>query len=405
MSQTKKELFKEVISHFDYHWFWGLNYHEIVPDNNLALDVDALIEDEDAQRVFRNKLINIWDEFLIVVFIYWLFNIDNFRANIYTWAACIAHNEFVLTEEMRPIHFDLEGSGWDLGAINLFRTELNKLPLFEEQNTIPTIIETPDDLKLQFSVNPYMQPYLKTLEIIRGNGEFLGEKEIRKAFNRKALLLHPDKNNNSPQSNEAFIKLKEALDYFKSLAQLKDDSLDIRGNQGMNDFWMKMNKIDREIEQLKRNGEQIDRRTEQLKREGEQLKRETEQLKRDGELLDRMLEEKKRNRVDNPYKLCEDSKRDRELIEANQEHLKAARNAETRNDIVIDIDIIENSNSDYSTCQSTSSENMRSMPSSDTNNETSYLLVSQGLYAIKKSPKQDRQLSMDTYEGRGFETI
>ena len=398
MSQTKKELFKEVISHFDYHWFWGLNYQEIVPDNNLALAVDTLIEDEESQRLFRDELIEIWDKFFIVFFIYWLFNIDNFRANIYTWAACIAYNEFTLTDEMGPTPFNLERSGWGLGAIECFRTELNKLPLIEEQNTVPTTSSTPDDQKLQFSVNPYMQPYLKTLDIIRKNGEFLGEKEIKNAFNRKALLLHPDKNNNTPQSTEAFIKLKEALDYFKSLVQRKDDSSDIRINQRMNNFWMKLNKIGEETEQLKRE-------TEQLKRETEQLKRENELLKRDSELLDRMLEEKKRNRVANPYKLCEDSTRGRELIEANPEHLKAVRNIETRNEIVIDIDSIENLNFDYSTCQSTSTEKRRPILSPDTNNETSSLLVSQGLYAIKTTPKRNVQPSNDTYESRGFETI
>lgn len=338
MSLTKEEIFKDVMSHFDYHWFWGLNYHEIAPINNLAVEIDALIRDEELQGSFRDKLIPILIfEHPIVIFIYWLFNIDNFRVNLYKWAACIAHNEFVLAKEDRPLHIDLERRGWDLGAINWFRIELNKRAP-EEQNNIFTNRTEQDASNPQFTVNRTMQPYLQTLEIHRGSGESISWEEIRKAFKKKALRVHPDKNSNMEEANEAFNKLKEALDYFESLTQGNDDSI-FNIEQRLDNLRIGINKLNKRREEFDIALQELNQR------------------------IDRLI-----------------------LIR------KAEREKQTMS---IDTDtVIHINNLD---------REVSKRPSSDSSNEMSSLLVSNGLYTIKTS--DEVPLAGEFQESRGFELI
>ena len=408
MSQTKTEVFKEVISHFDYHWFWGLNYHEVVPANNLAVEVDALITDIKLQKALRLKLLPILlFEYSIVIFFHWLFNINNFRVDIYTWAACIAYNEFALTKEKQPIHFGLEESGWDLGAIKWFRTELNKNPgpfKDENQNTIHTTSTTADDLNLEFCVKASMQPHLNTLEIIRRNGEFLGWEEIRKAFKKKALLVHPDKNNNTPQSNEAFKELGEAVDYFKSLLRSKNNPSDLFNDRRMDDIQTGINNLHKgyeEIREMNAETREMNAETREMNAETREMNAETREMQKEIKRhIDRIiLDRANKERLN--AETCRDTLSIEEIdLESCSDNDKQKMYVVT--DTVIDIDSRENSNPDYSTCQFTSSEKRRS---SDSSNEMSSLLVAKGLYAIKTSPKPDLEITKNSYEGNGFEFI
>ena len=58
-------------------------------------------------------------------------------------------------------------------------------------------------------------------------------REIRKAFKKLALVMHPDKNIEDPEAQEKFLKLRQAYDVLKD--HKTREKYDLYGEEGLNE--------------------------------------------------------------------------------------------------------------------------------------------------------------------------
>ena len=93
-------LSKEDLSYYDYHWFWGLRLHSAVLPTNMAMCLDAFIQDESQWACLKEQYTNIDQRHFIVRFFYRLFNIDNFALMTHMLAAINALDENQLPLEI-----------------------------------------------------------------------------------------------------------------------------------------------------------------------------------------------------------------------------------------------------------------------------------------------------------------
>ncbi|OTF84029.1 dnaJ-like protein [Euroglyphus maynei] len=124
------------------------------------------------------------------------------------------------------------------------------------------------------------------------------ESEIKKAFRKKALLYHPDKNPDNPKANEIFQRLSKALEIltdekartsYDKILQAKIDR-EIRDRK----FDDKRKKFKHDLEQKEKLSEQVSiiEEEERLKREIERIRKEgSKQLEEENELLKKKLNE------------------------------------------------------------------------------------------------------------------
>jgi hypothetical protein len=74
------------LSHFDYHWLWGLRCHQHRPDNNLATAIQALVED-DLRDQLQQQQQAVTKCALIIQWLYRWFNLDDYAYHTYQLAA------------------------------------------------------------------------------------------------------------------------------------------------------------------------------------------------------------------------------------------------------------------------------------------------------------------------------
>ncbi len=231
------------ISHFNYHWFWGLRYSQIVQADNLADRLDDLIANEDLLEHLWAQQADVHQRHSMVRFLFWLFNIDSYALNTYTlasFAAYGAHQSPILEEENMPKQNMSEESqnnlrqGWIEWARNRMRNPFTECFHSENNdadsetdgfvNTSPEVNSSLPESPLYqmsqsessplFEVKPTMQTSLIALGIHVSNNSQLSWSYVRGFYLKAALRTHPDKPGGS---SEAFHKIKAALDLLEKL--------------------------------------------------------------------------------------------------------------------------------------------------------------------------------------------
>lgn len=107
------------------------------------------------------------------------------------------------------------------------------------------------------------------------------ETEIRKAYRKKALIHHPDKNPDNPKANEIFQRLSKALEILTDeKARASYDKI----LQAKIDRQIRDRKLDAKRKKFKEDLEQKEKFVEQVSiiEEEERLKREIERIRKEG---------------------------------------------------------------------------------------------------------------------------
>lgn len=107
------------------------------------------------------------------------------------------------------------------------------------------------------------------------------ETEIRKAYRKKALIHHPDKNPDNPKANEIFQRLSKALEILTDeKARASYDKI----LQAKFDRQIRDRKLDAKRKKFKEDLEQKEKFVEQVSiiEEEERLKREIERIRKEG---------------------------------------------------------------------------------------------------------------------------
>ncbi|HBB52876.1 MAG TPA: hypothetical protein DCZ80_03130, partial [Legionellales bacterium] len=72
----------ENLEHYYYHWFWGVRYHPMPPDDNLKKIIVTLKSHPEKIQEIQNSIDKIASYYWITRLIYQLFNIENYAFNL-----------------------------------------------------------------------------------------------------------------------------------------------------------------------------------------------------------------------------------------------------------------------------------------------------------------------------------
>ncbi|KAK9498618.1 hypothetical protein O3M35_003211 [Rhynocoris fuscipes] len=135
------------------------------------------------------------------------------------------------------------------------------------------------------------------------------ERQIKKAYRKKALTCHPDKNPDNPRAAALFLQLSEALEILldktkkdaydkaynaKKAAKIRHDALDARRKKFKEDLEMKERLAQTENAKFKTARKDLNAEIERLRKEGsQQLKEEMESIRQ--QILKETLSQTKQN--------------------------------------------------------------------------------------------------------------
>lgn len=223
---------KATISHYDYHWFWGLRCNSHVPAKNLTIPVEELEQNASLLLSLQTQQTQVMARSVLTRFFFRWFNINNYAHNSYKLAAFDAYKEFkqeygnaAEEEGLYPrygVRMELlKDSSWDWATQRMIKLLFSAYRIGLRSYTAPPKSapsknfqpESNPIVSQHFMVKPKMLPYLKVLNIQANGGEYLSWLEVKQAFRREALCRHPDKPGGS---HELFCELKEALESLKA---------------------------------------------------------------------------------------------------------------------------------------------------------------------------------------------
>lgn len=227
------------LSQYTYHWFWGLRHHQEALPHNLLFHINQLVINGALNRLIaEQEQCNKRNFFLR--FFYYVFNINDAALNGYLIAAVVAliqakdplilesESMFERVKQLRMDTFPTLGEAfysvrsfifwpfkkaWGASGIpDSGERAANKEKPYAEPNNNPQ--QSKDDEGLhQFTITNELKPFLEQLGIETPLGERLTWAEVRTAFRKKALQVHPDK---AGGSKETFQELLSSFDGFKN---------------------------------------------------------------------------------------------------------------------------------------------------------------------------------------------
>lgn len=194
---------KTTLSHFTYHWFLGLQYHEREQSEHLSSYFDwkndgAMLTDV----VEKQRKIDGYS--LFFKFFYWLFNIKGYASDFYKLAAwfvpALDEGDEKMIEIQRRVKRPFQALGRGLNAVwvGLTRPSVSS-------NAAPEVHEKYEPVII---VSAEMQTDLQLLGLPCSSGSELHWADVQCAYRKTALLMHPDKGG----SDEDFQRLTSALD-------------------------------------------------------------------------------------------------------------------------------------------------------------------------------------------------
>lgn len=173
------------VKHFTYHWFWGLQCHEAEQRDHLTCP-----EDDSVIKAMIEKQVKIDRYALFFKFFYWVFNIDGYASNFYKLAAAavtqLNEQEQLMKDinELVPMPIRALGRGmnslwnrvWARKSPETTNSETNS----HESEPVIIVIEM-------------IQKDLKLLDLSVSNGTRLPYIKIKKAYHKRALIVHSDR--------------------------------------------------------------------------------------------------------------------------------------------------------------------------------------------------------------------
>jgi hypothetical protein len=208
------------LTHYEYHWFWGLLFHEEKHSPNLAERTESWQTNVEKVRAVQEKQKKIDHYFLLFKWIYWLFNINNYAADFYQLAAFVVCSEAAKDDKIMKSVSDVVSSPFraiNRGLHAVWDKIIAAIPQSKSTNSGPKVsvpgmagVESDD---CEFEICERMQDHLKALGLSVSNQTKLLWRDIKKAYRDKALVAHPDKGG----SNQAFLDIKSAFDALHQL--------------------------------------------------------------------------------------------------------------------------------------------------------------------------------------------
>ncbi|MDP3561527.1 MAG: hypothetical protein Q8R83_05040 [Legionellaceae bacterium] len=242
---------KTNLAHFDYHWLWGLRYHQVPPPINLSSHFDewGKMPERVAWVQAKQKKIDGY----YFKFFYWLFNIENYATDFHKLKAYLMFKQEapmrnsqaettsnsenggdernascadVLSQLYAGISYPFLFAGQSMTAFVASFCQTRQQP--SEQSTDLIVLSSVHEHVRQLHsealrsvqyihdkviINWQMQNCLLLLDIAVEEGDRLAWHNIKKAYRVKLLSSHSDKGG----SDSDFIILKLAFDVLDNL--------------------------------------------------------------------------------------------------------------------------------------------------------------------------------------------
>ena len=192
---------KEELSHYSYHWFWGLRYNKSVRLDNIAeglCDSNVLYNclSQEKRLSQRNVIIRLF---------YRLFNINNYALNRYRLAAFKAIKKYNASIQGRNIMESDTLERPRAGNV-LSRLVQGVSGLWRRPSKTSVVIRTVDGATSEaagptedalgeqtITVTESMQPHLQTLGIYQTTDSGLTWADVKKAYYKMARIIRTDK--------------------------------------------------------------------------------------------------------------------------------------------------------------------------------------------------------------------
>jgi hypothetical protein len=209
------------LEHYYYHWFWGVRYHSTPPDNNLKKIIITLKSHPEKIQEIQNSIDKIASYYWITRLIYQLFNIENYAFNL------IIMKLFKKFSNPSQPQEQVDGSNSSIlssffSIFGLFQPE-EKYSLSEDLSVWRTVerdTDAPTTQAVTFAtslnsiqVNELYLSHILKLGMSKTIGDFVTYDEVKAAFKKKILVVHPDKGG----SNEEFRAVKASMDFLKKV--------------------------------------------------------------------------------------------------------------------------------------------------------------------------------------------
>ena len=256
------------LTHFDYHWFWGLRYSKAPQRVNFGIEVVALLSNEVKLAEVIARQTKLYHEHNAVErYFYWLFNINNYTYQSYVLAACKGYQNYLdhtlEKEDTMPttnkLPLDrlasfLAPAGrmiqrlWPKTSVAFAKKaddEVSANALVRRQEPSSAAAEASSAAAMSISkdvevviVTAAMQPHLAVLGINLQLGDSLKLADFKSSCRARYLAAHPDKGG----SDEAFRRVSEAAEALRKIISSQANPADLPSQEdNLAEFWAEFN--------------------------------------------------------------------------------------------------------------------------------------------------------------------
>jgi curved DNA-binding protein CbpA len=282
-----KQKLQEKLSHYSYHWFWGMRYSSNVEGSNLRSKVFKLVENPVLLQNLEAQHKKIAVLHPILRFFNRFFNIDNYNAHFYQLYAFYAYKHGSTTSEENMIKKN-EMINLTVQLLSSFRARCTSY-FSKVWNYLDYEISNANQLENKqvtkscsldniVHVTLPMIQYLKDLSIEAHENQLIPFQEIRKAYRNKIFATHPDKNEGNNGLDFQIVHIS-----YKQLEHL------IKGEKVEPELTQELKNIKRE--KLHKVINNLDTYSDNLNRETEEVLRSCSELDHKGDQQDLRLDE------------------------------------------------------------------------------------------------------------------
>jgi hypothetical protein len=207
------------LKHYNFHWLWGLQFHESPPTENFEQIFDSFKSDPKKWQEVQENIERVARFNFFVRLFYQIFNIQNYSLNL-----AIMNVLKKINEKSQAPKDESNPSFWGFFCTNSSRI-LNSFwgePTSQQtsreiENEMPVWRDSPaseprEAIESSFIRVGYMvQPHLKILGLTKAIGDTVTLEEIIKAYKKKSLKAHPDRGG----STEEFQTLQASVTFLK----------------------------------------------------------------------------------------------------------------------------------------------------------------------------------------------